>query len=102
MAWSPLAGGKLGDGPRRILASQEAYQPDLINASLDALAAGRGASRTVVALAWLLRHPTRIMPIVGSTDPARIREAAKADSFDLSREEWYYLLDAANGDRRLP
>src|SRR6266487_432114 len=66
MAWSPLAGGLLGDGPRRILASQEAYKPAAVVSALDALAKVRGSARTVVALAWLLRHPSRIMPIIGS------------------------------------
>jgi len=97
MAWSPLAGGLLADGPRRILASQQAYKPGAVVAALDALAKIRGSARTVVALAWLIRHPSRIIPIVGSTDPARIRQAATADVFELSREEWYRLLDAARG-----
>jgi predicted oxidoreductase len=99
MAWSPLAGGLLGDGPRRILASQETYKPAAVITALDALAKMRGTIRTVVALAWLLRHPSRIMPIVGSTDPERIRRAAEADAFEMSREEWYRLLDAARGQR---
>jgi len=99
MAWSPLAGGLLGDGPRRILTSQEAYKPAAVVAALDALAKVRGTVRTVVALAWLLRHPSRIIPIVGSTEPERIRQAAAADAFELSREEWYRLLDAARGNK---
>ena len=99
MAWSPLAGGLLGDGPRRILASQETYKPAAVIAALDALAKVRGTVRTVVAFAWLLRHPSRIIPIVGSTDPARIRQAAAADAFEMSREEWYRLFDAARGQR---
>jgi len=99
MAWSPLAGGKLGDGPRRILPSQEAYHTEPIIAALDALAKARGATRLAVALAWLLRHPSRIMPIVGSTNPERIRAAAKADQLNLSREEWYQLYFAARGQR---
>jgi len=101
MAWSPLAGGLLGDGPRRILASQEAYKPAAVVAALDTLAKGRGTLRTVVALAWLLRHPSGIIPIVGSTDPERIRQAAAAVDFEMSREEWYGLLGAARG-RNLP
>jgi len=99
MAWSPLAGGLLGDGPRRILASQEAYKPAAAVAALDALAKARGTARTIVALAWLLRHPSRIIPIVGSTEPDRIRQAAAADAFEMSREEWYRLLGAARGQR---
>jgi predicted oxidoreductase len=101
MAWSPLAGGKLGHGPRRLLPSQEGYKTDIINAALAKMAKTRGVSRTAIALAWLLRHPSRIIPIVGSTDPARIREAEKADDVELSREEWYRLLEAAR-DQRLP
>ncbi|MEY2410826.1 MAG: hypothetical protein QOF48_3496 [Verrucomicrobiota bacterium] len=100
MAWSPLAGGLLGDGPRRLLASQQAYRPAGVIGAIDSFAAAQGTSRTVVALAWLLRHPSHIIPIIGSTDPDRIREAAKADNLEISREDWYRLLDAAR-DKRL-
>ena len=51
-----------------------------------------------VALAWLLKHPSHIMPIVGSTNPLRIRESARADELELTREEWYRLLLAAWGE----
>ena len=64
---------------------------------LDATAAEHGVSRTVIALAWLLNHPSKIVPIVGSINPERIREAAKAAEVKLSREEWYRLLIAARG-----
>jgi predicted oxidoreductase len=52
----------------------------------------------VVALAWLLRHPSCILPIVGSINPERIREAANAGDVELTREEWYRLLVAARGE----
>ena len=48
-------------------------------------------------LAWLMKHPAGVMPIVGSTKPERIRDAARAASLELSREEWYRLLVAAQG-----
>lgn len=99
LAWSPLGGGVLADGPRRLLPWQEKYRPAAIVEALDAIAKSRGASRTVVALAWLLKHPTGIVPIVGSTNPARIREAVGAANLELSREEWYTLLEAARGER---
>jgi predicted oxidoreductase len=54
-------------------------------------------SRTAVSLAWLLRHPARIVPVVGSTNPDRIRDAAGADKLELARDEWYRLLRAAHG-----
>ncbi len=58
----------------------------------------RGVSRTAVALAWLLQHPSGIQPIVGPTNPERIREAARPDELDLGREDWYRLLLAARGE----
>jgi predicted oxidoreductase len=97
LAWSPLAGGKLGDGPKQVLPAQEAYQTDAICVELDAIARARGVSRTAVSLAWLLRHPARIVPVVGSTNPDRIRDAAGADKLELARDEWYRLLRAAHG-----
>ncbi len=98
MAWSPLAAGLLGDGARQLLPSQEAYRPQQFLPVLDGIAKSRGASRLAVALAWLLKHPARIQPIVGSTNPERIREAVKATSLELTREEWYSLLIAARGE----
>lgn len=99
LAWSPLAGGILGSGARRLLPWQEAYRPDRIVVELDALAKKKGATRTAVALAWLLMHPSGIVPIVGSTNPQSIREAARADDLELTREEWYRLLESSRGER---
>ncbi|MGV3531928.1 MAG: aldo/keto reductase, partial [Chthoniobacteraceae bacterium] len=68
-------------------------------AMLDGYAADRGVSRSVIALAWLLRHPAKIIPIVGSVNPDRIVDAAAAVDVELSREEWYTLLEASRGAR---
>ena len=48
-------------------------------------------------LAWLLRHPAGIQPLVGTGNLARLKACAAASSIELSREEWYHLLIAANG-----
>ena len=98
MAWSPLGAGLLGDGAKRLLPAQQGYKTDDIVKVLDEIAAARGVSRTVIAFAWLLRHPSKIVPIVGTTNPGRIREAVKATEFELSREEWYRLFVAARGE----
>jgi predicted oxidoreductase len=66
--------------------------------ALDDLSRDRGEHRAVLALAWLLKHPSRIMPIVGSTDPRRIRDAVRATEIKLTREEWYALFVAARGE----
>ena len=57
-----------------------------------------GATPTQLALAWLLRHPARIIPIGGSNNPQHIREAAGAAAIELSRTDWYKLWVAARGE----
>ena len=98
MAWSPLGGGHLGDCAGRVLSSQQNYQTNRVTPVLDRIAQQRGVIRTAVALAWLLKHPSGIVPIVGSTNPQNIRAAAKADDLELSREDWYHLLAAARAE----
>lgn len=97
-AWSPLAAGLLGAGAHDLLPSQKGYRTEPFLAVVDAVAKERGSSRTAVALSWLLKHPANIQPIIGSINPDRIRQAAKADEVELSREEWYRLLLAARGE----
>lgn len=99
MAWSPLGGGQLADGAKRILPSQEGYGNAGLLTLLDELAGKNGTTRSTIALAWLLKHPAKIVPIIGSTNPARIKEAAQAPTINLTREEWYQLLVAARGER---
>jgi len=48
-------------------------------------------------LAWLLKHPANISPIIGSTTPARIIAAKAALEINYSHEDWYHLLEARNG-----
>ncbi len=98
LAWSPLAGGLLAEGATDILPAQQAYRPAEIVAAADAIAAEHQTTRMVVALAWLLRHPAGIVPIVGSAKPDRIRAAAEATRIELTREQWYRLLLAALGE----
>jgi predicted oxidoreductase len=91
LAWSPLAGGRLLDsapGDARAAA---------VAATLDRLAAAYGVSRMVVALGWLLAHPTRPVPIIGSQNPDRIREAMTALKVKMERKDWYAVLTAARG-----
>ncbi len=97
MAWSPLGGGQFADGAKRLLKYQEGYRTEGVVPLLDELARSRGVTRSAVALAWLLKHPSGILPIVGSTQPQHIRDAARATEIALSREEWYRLLTAARG-----
>ena len=58
-----------------------------------------GATPTQIALAWLLKHPAQIIPLVGSNNPEHIQEAAEAAQIILSREDWYRLWVASRGVR---
>lgn len=99
LAWSPLGGGLLAEGARELLPWQQKYQPEKILLEMDKLALFRGITRTAIALAWLMKHPSGIVPIVGSTQPDRIRDAVKSLDTKLSREEWYRLLESSRGER---
>jgi predicted oxidoreductase len=98
MAWSPLAAGVIGQGARQLLPSQETYRSMKFLSVVDEIAASLGVHRVTIALAWLLKHPAKIQPILGSTNPDRIRDAVKATELELTREEWYRLLIAARGE----
>ena len=93
MAWSPLAGGLLASHVHGLLPGQRSYDPARVIEMLDRLAGQLGTSRESLALAWLLRHPAGIQPVVGSVNPEHIRRAA-AD-FSLSHADWYHLVTAA-------
>ena len=97
LAWSPLAQGKLGSEYPVPLRNPNHKQEQTIRDALHLVAKEEECSPTVVALARLLRHPAGIVPIIGSTNPEHIRDAARAVDLDLSREEWYRLMPAAVG-----
>jgi predicted oxidoreductase len=97
LAWSPLGGGLLGEGANSLLPSQEAYTPGKVLIEVDRISLERGTTRSAIALAWLLKHPSGIVPLIGSTRPERIRAAAAAAQVTLTREEWYRLLAVAKG-----
>lgn len=99
MAWSPLAGGIICEGAT--MDSKKFSGDKILRVSkvLDKIAKQRGTTRTVIALAYLLKHPSNIIPIIGTTNPNRIREAVMADSVEITREEWYSLLEASRGSR---
>lgn len=98
MAWSPLDKGRLGDGEPAPADCPNAEARRGLRVLLDATAAERGVSRSALAIAWLLQLPG-VVPVIGTTRPARIRELARAAEISLDRESWYRLLEAARGAR---
>ena len=97
LAWSPLGGGTLFAKPHGDPGTPKRRVPGLPQA-IEQVAREVGVSPAVVALAWLLKHPAKIVPIVGSMDLNRIAELTRADVTDLTREQWYRLLIAARGE----
>jgi predicted oxidoreductase len=98
LAYSPLGGGWLS-GRREVPADHPNREriERVLTALREVGAACGGATPTQVATAWLLAHPARIIPLVGSNNPEHIREAAGAASLSLSRTDWYRLWVAARG-----
>lgn len=89
MAWSPLGGGRLGDPKdERGLAVAKA---------LDAKAAEAGVSRAAAAYSWIMAHPSRPIPLVGTQSVARIAEIPDAFKPKWTRADWYAVLVAAMG-----
>ena len=93
LAWSPLAGGKLATGEAGADAAVRR-----VTGRLDELAAKYETSRTAVAIAFVLRHPSNPVPIIGSQSLDRIRSSVDALKVSLSRSEWYSLVVAARGE----
>ncbi|MBK1612433.1 oxidoreductase [Rubrivivax gelatinosus] len=89
MIWSPLAGGRLFRG--------DDEQARRVRAVLEALAAEHGVSAATVAYAWILRHPSRPLPITGSSRIEALAEAVAALSLRLPAEAWYRVWQASMG-----
>lgn len=69
-----------------------------LNRKINALAAAYNVANTAIAIAWLLRHPAHMQPIVGTTNPQRVKELCKASGLTLTRPEWYEIYTAAGNE----
>jgi len=66
-----------------------------LNQQIDELADKYGVSNTTIAIAWLLRHPANMQPIIGTMNINRLKECCKASEIRLTREEWYSIYRTA-------
>jgi predicted oxidoreductase len=66
-----------------------------LNQTIDRLVKDRKVPNSAIAIAWLLRHPARMQPVVGTTKPERVKEICQASEVNLSRAEWYEIYKAA-------
>ena len=89
MAWSPLGS----------YFREEDGRKERISGVMEGLCKKYRASESQLLLAWLLRHPAGIRPVVGTTEAGRLKEALAATRLDLELEDWFVLLVAAQGHK---
>jgi predicted oxidoreductase len=89
LAWSPLGGGRI--------ANPQSPREQAVAAALSGIAAAHGVSRTAAAYSWIMAHPARPIPIVGTQNADRIAEAADACKIKWTRDDYYSVLVAARG-----
>ena len=87
--WSPFQYGMI----RGVFIGDERFKD--LGVKLEELARAYGADSTAVALAWILRHPAKMQPVIGTMNLDRLASCAKAAEITLTREDWYALFLAA-------
>ncbi len=88
LPWSPLAGGSLATG--------EGVNPELI-AKMDELAERENINRATLAIAFVLAHPSKPVPLLGSQSPQRLEQQVGAANVELSRSDVYSLFQLSEG-----
>ena len=89
--WSPFQYGFF----EGVFIGSEKYPA--LNETLNEIAGKYGVSPMTVSLAWILRHPAKMQPVIGTMNEGRLKECLKAADITLTREEWYQIyLSAGN------
>lgn len=88
LAWSPLAGGRIADG-RDV--------PPALSAALDDIARREATTRSAVAVAFVLAHPSLPVALVGSQNPGRLADLGAARRVHLDRADVYRIVEASDG-----
>ncbi|WP_349352177.1 MULTISPECIES: aldo/keto reductase [unclassified Flagellimonas] len=87
MAWSPLGS----------FFREDDEQGARIKAAMEPLKDKYDADESQLLLAWILKHPAKVHPVIGTTNKKRMELAAKAVKIDLELQDWFALLVAAQG-----
>ena len=90
LAWSPLGGGRLGD--------PEGERTRAVAGLLDTKAAEYSVSRAAATYSWVMAHPARPIPIVGTQNVDRIKEIPQAFAPRWTRAEWHAVLQTSMGE----
>ncbi|NAY91832.1 aldo/keto reductase [Muricauda sp. JGD-17] len=87
MAWSPLGS----------VFRKKTEQTKRIQKTMQQLEEKYDADASQLLLAWILKHPAKVHPVIGTTNNERIMEAVKAVEIDLELQDWFTLLEASQG-----
>ncbi len=93
-AWGAIAQGRYSAGQK-----SDCSKTTNTQALVQTLASEYSVDENAIVLAWLLRHPANIQAVIGTTNSERLVKTAKGANIELSREQWYGLLEAVRGDR---
>ena len=89
MAWSPM-----GD-----VFKKDTEQTRRIHRQLGKLLGKYQSTEDQLLLAWIMKHPSRIHPVIGTTNKKRLDQAIQATSMDLELEDWFKILIASQGHK---
>lgn len=89
MSWSPLGS----------LFSLTTDQAERINNLLTNLSEKYNTTKDALLLAWVLKHPAKIIPVIGTTKINRIKNANNAKNINLSLQDWFLLYEASRGEK---
>ena len=89
-AWSPFGGGE-------IFGMSKEPRIKRIQNTAEKMANEHNCGIDDILLAWLVKHPSSIVPVLGTTKLDRVASSLRALEINLSKEEWYILLEASRG-----
>ena len=89
MSWSPLGS----------VFREDTEQTRRIHKQLGALLEKYNATEDQLLLAWILKHPSRVIPVIGTTHKERLKQAMDATKIDLDIEDWFLILVACQGHK---
>ncbi len=87
MAYSPMGS----------VFNKDDKQTQRIKKTAEKLAEKYGVAIDIILLAWILKHPAGLLPVVGTSNPERIGTLMKATDITLEIQEWFALWEASSG-----
>ena len=89
MAWSPLGS----------FFKEKNEKQKRITILFNELSEKYNCTHDQLLLAWILKHPANIYPVLGSTNPNRLKLAVNAIKIDLEIDDWFLILKASDGKK---